>query len=68
MKLIDAALTRLPDELLECIVLFEVNGCSYKEIATITGAPIGTVMSRLWRARKKLAELVASLGEDGGPT
>jgi RNA polymerase sigma factor (sigma-70 family) len=65
LKLVDDAMTRLPVDLLECIVLYEVNGRSYKEIARITDAPIGTVMSRMWRARRKLAELVASVGQEG---
>jgi len=44
-------LNRLPVELRECLVLREIEDCSYKEIARIIDAPIGTVMSRLWRAR-----------------
>ena len=44
----------LPDELRECLVLRELEELSYKQIATITGVPIGTVMSRLWRARRAL--------------
>jgi RNA polymerase sigma factor (sigma-70 family) len=48
------ALAALPCELRECLVLRELEGCSYKEIARVTGMPIGTVMSRLWRARQAL--------------
>ena len=51
---LDAALAALPPELRECLVLRELEELSYKEIARITGAPIGTVMSRLWRARQAL--------------
>lgn len=53
------ALERLPSPLREVLVLRELEECSYKEIATITDQKIGTVMSRLARARERLkAELV----------
>lgn len=51
-------LTALPVELRETLVLREIEELSYKEIAQITQAPIGTVMSRLWRARRMLAAAV----------
>ncbi|MDE2198832.1 MAG: sigma-70 family RNA polymerase sigma factor [Rhodospirillales bacterium] len=47
-------LAGLPAELRECLVLREIEEMSYRDIATVTGAPIGTVMSRLWRARRLL--------------
>jgi RNA polymerase sigma-70 factor, ECF subfamily len=48
------ALECLPSRFREVIVLRELEGCSYKEIATITSIPIGTVMSTLSRARRQL--------------
>jgi RNA polymerase sigma-70 factor (ECF subfamily) len=48
------ALESLPSRFREVIVLRELEGCSYKEIATITSIPIGTVMSTLSRARRQL--------------
>jgi RNA polymerase sigma-70 factor (ECF subfamily) len=50
------ALDQLLPEFREAIVLREIEGLSYKEIATVTGTPIGTVMSRLSRARRRLQE------------
>jgi RNA polymerase sigma-70 factor (ECF subfamily) len=50
------ALDRLPAEFREALVLRELNGLSYREIAQATGSPVGTVMSRLARARRKLLE------------
>jgi len=50
----------LPVELREPLVLRELEELSYKEIAEITHAPIGTVMSRLWRARQTLARAVSA--------
>jgi len=50
------AIEELPVEYREAIVLCDLEGMSYKEIAQITKLPMGTVMSRLARARKKLME------------
>ena len=52
---VEAAIARLPVRLRECIVLREFEEFSYRDIATVTGVPIGTVMSRLSRARQTLA-------------
>lgn len=49
------AVAELPIEFREVVVLREVEGLSYKEISAIVDVPIGTVMSRLARARKRLA-------------
>jgi|SRR5579883_2889499 len=53
---LDRMLAGLPVELRETIVLRELEELAYKDIAQITNVPIGTVMSRLWRARRLLAE------------
>ncbi|OLB66575.1 MAG: RNA polymerase subunit sigma [Gemmatimonadetes bacterium] len=50
------AIDALPLEFREVIVLRELEGLSYKEISDVTGVPVGTVMSRLSRARKRLQE------------
>ena len=55
---LNAAIDALPIEFREVIVLREIEGCSYKEIAHIVGTPIGTVMSRLSRARGLLQRLL----------
>ncbi|HEY3519433.1 MAG TPA: sigma-70 family RNA polymerase sigma factor [Rhodanobacteraceae bacterium] len=58
---LQAALARLPQEYREILVLREFEEYSYKEIASITGLKIGTVMSRLARARERLQrELITS--------
>ena len=60
------ALESLPARSREVIVLRELEGCSYKEIATITSIPIGTVMSTLARARERLQEtLRGTAGQPG---
>jgi RNA polymerase sigma factor (sigma-70 family) len=53
------ALEQLSPRSREVIVLRELEGCSYKEIAAITAMPVGTVMSTLARARERLQELLA---------
>jgi RNA polymerase sigma factor (sigma-70 family) len=53
-QLINEAIEKLPVEFREVVILRELEELSYKEIAAITGLPIGTVMSRLSRARKRL--------------
>lgn len=52
--LVNRALERLPEEFREVLVLKELEELSYREIAAVTGVPLGTVMSRLARARKLL--------------
>ncbi|MBN3855209.1 RNA polymerase sigma factor [Paraburkholderia sp. Ac-20340] len=56
------ALQRLPVEYREVLVLRELEELEYREIATVIDVPIGTVMSRLARARKRLAAMLAVQG------
>jgi RNA polymerase sigma-70 factor (ECF subfamily) len=57
----------LPDEFKEVIVLREINDLSYREIASVIEAPIGTVMSRLARGRKMLREAWIVAEGEGEP-
>jgi RNA polymerase sigma factor (sigma-70 family) len=61
------ALDELPLEFREAIVLRELEEMSYKEIADISGVPLGTVMSRLARGRKRLQRvLTGGKGQEAG--
>ena len=51
-----AAIEELPAEFREVVVLKDLQGLSYREIAEIVAVPIGTVMSRLSRGRQRLTE------------
>jgi len=62
------ALESLPDEFREVAVLRELEGLSYQQIAAITGAPVGTVMSRLSRARSQLQKKLGESLAGGGAT
>ncbi|WP_322104705.1 RNA polymerase sigma factor [Paraburkholderia sp. J41] len=58
-RLVQEALLRLPVEYREMLVLRELEELEYREIAAIVDVPVGTVMSRLARARRRLAALLA---------
>jgi RNA polymerase sigma factor (sigma-70 family) len=58
-QLLQNALQELPVEFREVMVMREIEGLSYLEIAGIAGVPVGTVMSRLARARARLQEVLA---------
>jgi len=60
------AIEDLPSEFREVFVLRELEGLSYKEIAQVAGLPMGTVMSRLARARQRLAEVLSAAPELAG--
>jgi RNA polymerase sigma-70 factor (ECF subfamily) len=55
-------LSRLPEDFRLPLVLYYLQDCSYREIAAIAGVPLGTVMSRLSRGKKRLAELLGVRG------
>jgi RNA polymerase sigma-70 factor (ECF subfamily) len=62
---ISRAMSKLPGRFQELLVLREFHGLSYRELADVTGIPIGTVMSRLSRAREALR---CAFQQDGEPS
>jgi RNA polymerase sigma-70 factor, ECF subfamily len=61
---VQSALNALPPQFLTAVLLSDVRGLSYDEIAAVMGTPVGTVMSRVHRGRRRLR---ASLGERRAP-
>ncbi|HLS18075.1 MAG TPA: RNA polymerase sigma factor RpoE [Paenalcaligenes sp.] len=64
-KAIQDTLTQLPDELRTALELREVEGMTYEEISQAMGCPIGTVRSRIFRAREAVANALRTLREGG---
>jgi len=62
-RTVSDTLEQLPEELREAITLREIEGLSYEDIATIMNCPIGTVRSRIFRAREAIAERLRPLLE-----
>ena len=63
---VQRALEQLPDDFRTAVILCDMQGLSYKEIAEIMECPVGTVMSRLFRGRKLLAAGAARVrGREG---
>jgi RNA polymerase sigma-70 factor (ECF subfamily) len=60
-RAIDQALAALPDELRTVITLRDIQGLEYHEIATVMNVPMGTVESRVFRARRRLRPMLAPL-------
>lgn len=58
---VEGAMGDLPEELRTAIMLREFEGLSYEEIASIMECPIGTVRSRIFRAREAIAERLRPL-------
>ena len=63
---VQEALSSLPEQFRIAVLLADVEGFSYKEIAEITGVPIGTVMSRLHRGRKALEKRLWDVVKERG--
>src|ERR687895_1523891 len=57
------ALSELEDTFREAVVLYDILGCSYAEIAELTGVAEGTVKSRIFRGRTRLAEILETTRE-----
>lgn len=62
-RTVDDTMEQLPEELRSAIALREIEGLSYEDIATIMNCPIGTVRSRIFRAREAIAERLRPLLE-----
>jgi RNA polymerase sigma-70 factor (ECF subfamily) len=65
-EMVKAALEDLPEQFRMAVLLADVEGFSYKEIAEIMDVPIGTVMSRLHRGRKQLQRRLWDFGRERG--
>ena len=53
---VNNAVSKLPEELSTAVILREMDGLSYEEIAEVMNCPIGTVRSRIFRAREAIAQ------------
>jgi RNA polymerase sigma-70 factor (ECF subfamily) len=60
-QIVERALATLPEDLRLAVTLRDLQGLDYKEIAVALGVPIGTVESRIFRARQRLRPLLAPL-------
>ncbi|HEX7454486.1 MAG TPA: RNA polymerase sigma factor RpoE [Gallionella sp.] len=60
---VQAALQQLPEDLRSALTLREIEGLSYEEIASVMNCPVGTVRSRIFRAREAVAEKLRPLLE-----
>jgi RNA polymerase sigma-70 factor (ECF subfamily) len=68
-RLVRQALEKLPPNFREVLILRELEGLSYEDIANITGMPTGTVMSRLSRARSRLRQTLRRvMSADAAPS
>lgn len=63
-QIINAAMDSLPEELRQAITLREIEGLSYEEIAVVMDCPVGTVRSRIFRAREAISAKVRPLLEN----
>lgn len=61
---VNAAMEALPEDLRQAVTLREIEGLSYEEIATVMACPIGTVRSRIFRAREAISARVRPLLEN----
>lgn len=61
-----AAIESLPEEFRQVVLLADVEGFAYREIAEIVGIPVGTVMSRLFRARRRLQKQLYDSAVESG--
>jgi RNA polymerase sigma-70 factor (ECF subfamily) len=63
---VDAAIARLPDEFRQAVVLSDLEGLSYNEVAQVMDVPVGTVKSRLYRGRRLLAAALRDYATEMG--
>lgn len=63
-EMVNVAMEALPEELRQAITLREIEGMSYEEISEVMNCPIGTVRSRIFRAREAISEKVKPLLEN----
>ena len=60
-EVVESALNALPDELKAALMLREFDGLSYDDIADVLGCPVGTVRSRIFRARDAIGKKIGTL-------
>ena len=65
---IEQAVQGLPEKLRQAIVLREIDGLSYEEIANIANCPVGTVRSRIYNAREAIAQKIRPLIDNDDET
>jgi RNA polymerase sigma-70 factor (ECF subfamily) len=63
VNVVQSALQLLPEDLRSALTLREIEGLSYEEIASVMNCPVGTVRSRIFRAREAVAEKLRPLLE-----